>query len=324
MTDEKGARGAAQGTHSSPPERPSELSRRSWWEVSKRTLAEFNKDNLPDHAAALTYYGILAIFPALVAVVSVVGLFGSTVTKPLLQNLGSFAPGPARQILAMSLAQLQHRQTAAGIALVISVAIALWSASGYVAAFMRAANNVYDIGEGRPLWKKLPVRLGVTAVLVILLTVTAVGVVATGDLATRVGQLLGLGPFAVLVWDIVKWPVLIVLASAMIALLYWAAPNVRQPNFRWITPGSVLAVLLWIVASALFGVYVANFADYNKTYGSLAGFVIFLVWLWISNMAFLLGIEFNAEIQRGRALEAGHPKEKEPYVEPRDTRKLKP
>lgn len=304
-------------------ESPTDMPARSWWGVLKRTVREYQDDKLSDWAAALTYYGVLSIFPALLALVSVLGLFGSSATQPLLDNLTQLAPGPARDILTTILQQLQQNQGGAGVAFVIGIAVAMWSASGYIAAFMRASNAVYDIGEGRPIWKTLPLRLGLTAVLVVLLALIAVGVVFTGDLAGRAGELLGVGETAVTVWNIAKWPVMVVIVSLIFAMLYWAAPNVRQPGFRWITPGSVLAVLVWLAASGLFALYVANFSNYGRTYGSLAGVIVFLVWLWISNIAILLGIELNAEIERGRAIAAGlRPPDREPYVEPRDTRKL--
>ncbi|HZG05879.1 MAG TPA: YihY/virulence factor BrkB family protein [Streptomyces sp.] len=303
-----------------PPETPARLPGKSWWGVLKRTVAEFRDDNLTDWGAALTYYGVLSIFPALLALVSVLGVIGRSAIQPLIDNVATLAPGPVRDILVSMLRQLQNNQGGAGIALVIGVALAVWSASGYVAAFMRASNAVYDIEEGRPIWKKLPVRVGVTVALLVILALSSFAVVLTGDLARRAGDLVGLGNTAVTVWNIAKWPALVVLVSLMIALLYWAAPNVRHGGFRWISPGSFLAVLLWIAASAGFAFYVANFGSYNKTYGSLAGVIIFLIWLWITNIVILLGQEFDAEMQRGRAIRAGHPADEEPYVEPRDTR----
>jgi membrane protein len=194
---------------------------------------------------------------------------------------------------------------------------AIWAASGYVGAFMRAANRIWDVEEGRPLWKTIPLRLGITVLMLILLAASAVAVVITGPLADRVGKLIGIGSSAVTVWDIAKWPVLVLVVAVMFSILYYASPNVRQPGFRWLTPGGVLAVVLWIVASALFAVYVGNFGSYNKTYGSLGAIVIFLVWLWISNVALLLGAEFNAEIERGRQIESGHPEDREPFLPPR-------
>jgi membrane protein len=305
------------------PEQPRHLAKSSWPGVFKRTIREFREDNLTDWAAALTYYGILSIFPALLALVSVLGLFGSSAIQPLINNLGTVAPGPAKQILTSALQNLQKSQGAAGILFVVGFALALWSASGYVAAFMRASNAIYDVGEGRPIWKTLPVRLGVTLVTVILLAVCAIAVVVTGPLARQVGDLVGLGGAAVSAWDIAKWPVLILIVSFMFALLYWAAPNVKHPKFHWVSPGGLLAVLIWIVASAAFAFYVANFSSYNKTYGAIGGVIAFLTWLWISNVVILLGAEFNAELARGRQIEAGHPEDTEPFLEPRDTRKLK-
>ncbi|MBT2368114.1 YihY/virulence factor BrkB family protein [Streptomyces sp. ISL-10] len=297
------------------------MPKRSWGAVLKRTLKEFKEDNLTDWAAALTYYGVLAIFPALLALISILGLLGSSTIKPLIDNLGSLAPGSVRDILNSMLTQLQSSQGKAGIALIIGLVVALWSASGYIAAFMRASNAVYDIGEGRPVWKTLPTRLVITVVVVVLLALIAIGVVFTGALAQKTGQVLGIGDTAMTVWNIAKWPVMVILFSLIIALLYWASPNVKR-GFRWVTPGSLLAVLIWLVASALFALYVANFSSYDRTYGSLAAVIIFLIWLWISNIAILLGLEFNAELERERAIGAGHPPGEEPYVEPRDTRKL--
>jgi membrane protein len=305
-----------------PPDRPTPLRKGSWWGVLKRTFREFSKDNLTDWAAALTYYGILSLFPALIALVSIVGLVGSSATQPLVENVGAFAPGPAKDIVTNAIEGLGQSQGGAGIVFIVGLGGALWAASGYVGAFMRASNSIYDVGEGRPIWKTIPARLAITVVMLVLLAASAIMVVVTGPLADKVGQAIGLGDIAVTAWDIAKWPVLLLIVSLMFAILYWGAPNVRQPGFRWVTPGGILAVLVWIVASAAFAVYVATFGSYNKTYGALAGIIIFLVWLWISNVAILLGAELNAELQRGRAIEAGHPEDEEPFLEPRDTRKL--
>jgi membrane protein len=279
--------------------------------VLKRTVKGFSKDNLTDWAAALTYYGVLAIFPALIVLVSVLGLVGESATQPLIDNLGKVAPGPAKDIFTSALKNLQGSQGTAGVLFVVGLAGALWAASGYVAAFMRASNAIYDMPEGRPIWKTLPVRVVLTLVLVVLLAITAVAVTLTGGLAKEVGGVIGLSDTAVDVWNIAKWPVLLLVVSFMFALLYWAAPNVRHPKFRWVSPGGVLAVIGWIVASLAFAFYVANFGSYNKTYGALAGPIVFLVWLWVSNLMILLGAEFNAELERGRA-----------GIEPRDTRKM--
>ncbi|MDP8976526.1 MAG: YihY/virulence factor BrkB family protein [Actinomycetota bacterium] len=305
------------------PDTPAALDKQSWSAVLKRTILEFKEDNLTDRAAGLTYYGVLAIFPALLALVSILGVVGRSATQPLIDNLGKVAPGPAREIVIGAIENLQRSKGSGGILLVVGLAGALWSASGYVAAFMRASNAIYDVEEGRPLWKKIPVRIGVTLVLVVLLAASAIGVVLTGGLAEQVGKLLGLGESVVTVWEIAKWPVMLLLVSVMLAILYWASPNVRQPGFPWVSPGGLLAVLLWVAASAAFAVYVANFGSYNKTYGSLGGVIIFLIWLWLSNVAVLLGAEFNAELERGRQIEAGQEPDKEPFLEPRDTRKMK-
>jgi membrane protein len=309
-------------SRSSPAEGPTDLKRRSWAGVLKRSVSEFKKDNLTDWAAALTYYGILSIFPALLVLVSVLGLIGSSATQPLIDNLGQVAPGPAQDIFTSAIKNLQGSSGAAGVFFIIGLAGALWSASGYVAAFMRASNVIYDIEEGRPVWKTLPTRVILTLVLLVLLAVSAVAVTLTGGLAKQVGGVIGLSDTAITVWNIAKWPALLVVVSLMFGLLYWAAPNVRHPKFRWVTPGGVLAVIGWIIASLAFALYVANFGSYNKTYGALAAPIVFLVWLWISNIMVLLGAEFNAELQRGRAIEAGHPEDEEPFVEPRDTRKM--
>jgi YihY family inner membrane protein len=303
------------------PERPAELPGGSWWAAVKRTVREFQIDNLKDWAAALTYYGVLSIFPALLVLVSLVGLAGPGTIQTLLDNLGQVAPRSVNRILGDAIRNLQQTRGSAGVLALAGLAAALWSASSYIAAFMRASNAIYDVPEGRPVWKTLPIRIGVTVVVMVLLAVLAVAVVLTGGLADRLGRLLGIGSAAVTVWDLVKWPVLL-LVSFLFALLYWASPNARQ-GFRWVTPGGILAVLVWVVASAAFALYVANFGSYNKTYGSLASVIIFLVWLWLSNIAILLGAELNAELERSRAIVAGHPPDAEPYMELRDTSKIR-
>jgi membrane protein len=305
------------------PDSPTDLKGRSWMGVLKRTVKEFQDDSLTDWAAALTYYAVLSIFPALIVLVSVLGLVGESATQPLIDNLGSVAPGPAKEIFTDAIANLQGSQGAAGVFFVVGILAAIWSASGYIAAFMRASNAIYDMEEGRPIWKTLPTRVGLTVLLMVLTAISAVAVTLSGGLAEQVGGLIGVGDTAVQIWNIAKWPVLVLFVSFMFAVLYWAAPNVKQAGFKWLTPGSVLAVLGWIVASVAFAFYVANFGSYNKTYGALAGPIVFLVWLWISNIMVLLGAELNAELERGRAIEAGmRPEDKEPFAEPRDTRKM--
>jgi membrane protein len=299
------------------PDEPTQLKRRSWPAVLKRTLKEYKADNLPDLAAALTYYGVLAIFPMLIVLVSVLGLIGNSVTQPLIDNLGKVAPGAAKQIFTSAITNIQKNQGTAGVLVIVGLAGALWSASGYVGAFMRASNVVWDVEEGRPIWKTIPVRLGVTVVTLVLLTAAAIAVTFTGGLAREVGNVIGVGSTAVQIWDIAKWPVLVVLVAVMLAILYYAAPNVKQPGFHWVTPGGLLAVLLWIAVSALFALYVANFSSYNKTYGALASVIVFLVWLWITNTVILLGAELNAELERARQIEGGLPADQEPFLPPR-------
>jgi membrane protein len=294
----------------------------SWRDALKRTGRAFKADNLSVWAAALTYFGVLSIFPALVVVVSFLGLLGDSVTNSLIANIKDVAPGPAQEIVTNAIRNLQGAQGASGVAFFIGLAAAIWSSSGYVDGFMSAANAIYDVEEGRPLTKALPVRVGLTMVLMVLAAVIAFAVTLTGGLAKSAGDLLGLGDTAVQAWGIAKWPVLLLLVSLLIAVLYWGAPNVRLP-FRLISPGSVLAVLGWVLASVVFAFYVSNFGSYNKTYGALAGPIVFLLWLWISNICILLGAELNAELERSRKLEAGEiTHEDEPFVEARDTEKM--
>jgi membrane protein len=294
----------------------------SWWAAIRRTVREFQVDNLKDWAAALTYYSVLSIFPALLVLISLLDLAGPSTIEKLLDNLGQVAPGSVNQILEGAINNLRQTRGSAGVLALAGLAVALWSASNYIAAFMRASNAIYDVPEGRPVWKTLPIRIAVTVVVMVLLAASAVAVVATGGLADRLGRLLGLGSAVVTAWDLVKWPVLLLVVSFMFALLYWASPNAKQ-GFRWVTPGGILAVVVWVVASVAFAIYVANFGSYNKTYGSLASVIIFLVWLWLSNTAILLGAELNAELERGRAIAAGHPPDEEPYMELRDARKIR-
>jgi membrane protein len=305
-----------------PAPSPGRLDRREWWATLRRTVREFSSDNLTDWAAALTYYGVLSIFPGLLVLASVLGLIGQSVTEPLIGSLGGIAPGPVRQILTDSLRGLTNDGQTAGTLAIVGLAAALWSASGYVAAFMRASNAIYDVPEGRPIWKTLPLRLGVTVVVGVMLAISALIVVFTGEVAEWMGDLVGAGDTAIAVWGIAKWPVLAALVAAILGILYWASPNARQAGIRWISPGGVVAVVLWVLASLGFAVYAANFGSYNKTYGTLGGVAVFLVWLWISNIAILLGAELDAELHRTRAISGGHPPDEEPYVPLRDTKAL--
>lgn len=302
------------------PDRPTELPRRSWTAVLRGTLKEFKDDELADRAAALTYYGVLALFPALLVLVSLLGIAGESATQQVLENLRKLAPGSARDVISDAVEQLQGNSGVGSFMAVVGLAVAVWSASGYVAAFIRISNVIYEMPEGRPVWKILPLRLALTVTLMALACASALIVVFSGGLARQVGTALGIGGPALTLWSIAKWPVLVLLVTVMIAVLYWAAPNAKGRGFRWVTPGSFLALVIWMLASAGFAFYVANFASYNKTYGALAGVIVFLVWLWITNLAMLLGLEFDAEMVRRRAIAGGLPEDEEPYVEPRDTR----
>jgi membrane protein len=304
------------------PSSPTGVPKPGWRAVLKRAVREFKHDQVTDRAAALTYFGVLAIFPAILVLVSILGLIGQHNAQKVLNNLDTLTPGGVHSFLRTVIEQVQGKQGAAGIAAAAGIVVALWSASGYVAAFMRAANTIYGAPEGRPIWWKAPVRVGTTLALAVMLVAAAVMVVVTGPIAKQVGGAIGMGDVAVTVWDITKWPVLVVLVSIMLSLLYWATPNIKQPGFRWITPGGVLAVLIWLAVSGLFAVYVSFSGSYNKTYGSLATVIVFLVWLWLTNIASLLGLEFNAEAERQRLVQAGLPDDVDPYLPLRSKHKL--
>jgi len=304
------------------PRGPTELSKRSWWAVLTRTVKEFRRDDLTDRAAALTYYSVLSLFPGILVLTAALGLLGPAATQTLIENVRQIGPGQGGDLLINAIHELQGSKNLAGPLAVVGVLSALWTASGYVGAFIRASNAIYEVDEGRPVWKTVPLQIGLTVALMVLIAVCSGGIVVTGAIAQRLGDLLGVGSTAVRVWDIAKWPVVALLVSLAFALLYWASPNVRQLGFRWLSPGGILAVLVWAVASVGFAFYVAHFGSYNKTYGSLAAVIIFLVWLWISNIAVLLGAEFDAELARGQRIEEGHPAEREPFLDPRDTRAM--
>ncbi|MEV8320217.1 YihY/virulence factor BrkB family protein [Streptomyces sp. NPDC059900] len=299
---------------------PTQLPKRSWRAVVTGVVREFRDDELADRAAALTYYGVLSLFPTILVLVSLLGVVGESAIDWLLENLDKLAPGSAKEIISDAVEQLRGQGGFGSLMAVVGIVLAVWASSGYVGAFIRTANAVYDMPEGRPVWKVLPVRVGVTVVLLTLAVLSALIVVFTGGLAHTVGSALGFGDAALTVWSVAKWPVLVVLVTFMVALLFWATPNVKGRGFRWVSPGSVIALVIWLIASAGFAFYVSNFGSYNKTYGALAGVIIFLVWLWLSNIAILLGLEFDAELSRQRAIAGGLPPEEEPYLPPRDTR----
>lgn len=304
------------------PSSPTDLTKPSWRYVVRKSIREFSDDECTDLAAALTYYSVLALFPAAIAMLSLVGLVGqgAQTVDTLLQILRDIGATSAADTLEPTLTELS-RTSNAGIGLLLGLALALWSASGYVGAFGRGMNRIYEVPEGRPIWKLRPAMLLVTLITVVLTALVALGLVLTGPAARAVGDAVGLGDTAVLVWNIAKWPVLLAVVVLIVALLYYATPNVKQPRFRWVSVGAVVAILTWVVASAAFGFYVANFSSYNRTYGSLAGVVVFLLWLWITNLALLFGAELDAELERGRELQAGMPAEEVIQLPARDTRK---
>jgi membrane protein len=306
------------------PTSPRRLSRREWLAVVRRTVREFRDDRLTDWAAALTYYAVLALFPALLVFVALVGLFGQypKTTDSLLEIVGKLGPRSAVDTFREPITSVVRDKGGAGALLGVGLLGAVWSASGYVGAFMRASNAIYEVEEGRRFWKLRPIQMAVTILMVLMAAIVAMAIVVTGPLAHAIGDVIGLGDTAVLVWEIAKWPVLLVVVLTMFAILYYVAPNVRLPAFRWLSPGAVVAITIWLVSSVAFGVYVRNFGYYNKTYGTLGGVIIFLVWMWLSNLALLVGAEFNAELERGRELQAGiADAEAEIQLPPRDAPK---
>jgi membrane protein len=286
----------------------------------KRTASEFVEDNLTDWAAALTYYSLLSLFPALIALVSLLGLFGDpqSTTASLTEIITSLGPESAAETFSGPIESITNSQSTAGLALVLGLVVALWSASGYVGAFMRASNIIYETPEGRPFWKLRPLQIAVTLAMILMMALLAVGLVMTGPVLDAVAGPVGLSGTAVTVWSIVKWPVMVAIFLVMVAVLYYAAPNVKLRGFRWITPGSVVAIAAWGLASAGFAFYVANFGSYDKTYGTLGGLIVLLIWFWITNLAILFGHQLNAERERSLEIEEGRPRaEREIQLEPR-------
>lgn len=304
------------------PRSPGQMTGRSWKYVLRKTIREFSADQCTDIAAALTYYAVLAIFPAFIAIISLLGVIdsGGRATDTIVALIGDIAPGQAADVIRGPLEQFAN-SPAAGFALVSGIVVAIWSASGYVGAFSRAMNRIYEIDEGRPIWKLKPVQLLVTVIGVVLVLVMVLILAVAGPVADTIGSALGLGETAQTIWSILKWPLLLVIVVVMIAILYYATPNARQPKFRWLSTGALLAVILLAIASVGFGFYVTTFADYAKNYGPLAGVIVFLLWLWIANIALLLGAEFDAELERGRQLQGGIEAEVDIQLPPRDARK---
>jgi membrane protein len=287
----------------------------------KRTLTEFKEDNLTDWAAALTYYGLLSLFPAVIALVGIVGLVTDPrgATQAITDVVTEIGPEGAAETFAEPIQAVAENTATSGIMAVVGIAVALWSASTYVGAFVRASNVIYETPEGRPVWKLRPLQVLVTLVTVLLAAIVLLALVVSGPLAQAIGSAIGLSDTAVTIYQIAKWPILLALVATIIGLLYYASPNVKLASFRWVTPGSAVAIVLWLLASGAFALYVANFGNYNATYGALGGVVILLVWLWITNLAILFGHELNAERERGEEIAAGVPRaEKEIQLEPRE------
>ncbi len=287
----------------------------------KRTAREFRDDNLTDWAAALTYYSVLSLFPALIALVSLIGLFGDprSTTSSLTEIITEIGPASAAETFSGPIESIASNRSAAGFAFFFGLALALWSASGYVGAFMRASNVIYETPEGRPFWKLRPLQIAVTLAMIVMMALLAVGLVLTGPVVEAVASPIGLGDTAVTVWNIAKWPAMVAIFLVMVALLYYASPNVKLRGFRWISAGSVVAIVVWAIASALFAFYVANFGSYDKTYGTLGGLVVLLIWFWITNLAILFGHQLNAERERSLEIEEGRPRaEQEIQLEPRN------
>lgn len=310
--------------HPAKPDSPTGLTKPSWRFTLKNALREFSDDQCTDLAAALTYYAVLSLFPALLAVVSLLGVVGGgqSTTDALIGIVEDLGPQSAVDTFQPVVESLVDNQSA-GLALIGGLLVALWSASSYVGAFSRAMNRIYEVPEGRPFWKLRPLQIALTLVAVVLISVVAVMLVVSGPLAEAIGGALGLEDTALTAWQFAKWPVLVALVVLIVAMLYYATPNVKQPKFRWMSLGAFVAVLTWAVASALFAFYVANFGSYDKTYGTLAGVIVFLLWLWITNIALLFGAEFDSEMERARQLQAGIPAEDELQLPPRDTRKTR-
>ena len=305
----------------SKPDSPTEVSKPTWKYTLKKTVREFSKDQCTDLAAALTYYTVLAIFPGLLAMVSILGLVGQgeSTTNALLDFVKQFAPEDAAKVIEGPIEQLTSSQ-GAGLALIVGILGALWSASGFVGAFGRAMNRIYEVDEGRPIWKLRPIQLLVTLVMILLAASLLLMLVISGPIAEAIGDVIGLGSQAVTVWNIAKWPVMVIFAVVIIAILYYATPNVKQPKFRWMSMGSFIALIVLAIVTLGFSFYVSNFGNYNATYGAIGGVIVLLLWIWLANLSLLFGAEFDAEVERGRELQAGIQAEESVQLPPRDTR----
>jgi membrane protein len=279
----------------------------SWLATLKRTVSEFQDDNLTDWAAALTYYGLLSLFPMLIALVSIVGLFADpkSTTSTVTEIVTRIGPQSGAQTFAGPIHSITTNRGSAGVLFAVGLAVSLWSASGYIGTFIRASNVIYETEEGRSFWTLRPLQVAVTLVMVLMVAAVLLALLLTGPVVRAVADPIGVGSTAVTIWNYAKWPVLVALFVLMIDLLYFASPNVKLRGFAWLTPGAVLALALWAIASVGFALFVASFGSYDKTYGTLGGVVVLLIWMWITNVAILLGHELNAERERSRELAEG-------------------
>jgi membrane protein len=309
------------------PDHPGEIGGKGWLAIGKRAFAEFRDDEMTTWAAALTYYAVLSLFPAMIVMVALIGLVGEhpQTTNTILDIVAGIGPQSAVETLRGTIEGVVTNKGGAGALLGVGLLGAIWSASGFIGAFFKAANAIYEVEEGRPVWKLRPLQLALTVFFLVISAFGAVVFVASGGIAQTIGDVIGLGDTAVTVWTIAKWPVLALAVMSLFAILYWAAPNVKQPKLRWLSPGGAIGLITLVIASALFALYVANFGSYNKTYGTLAFVPLFLTWLWIANLALLFGAEFDAELERQRRIEAGmRPVDTEPFLptrsEPKDTK----
>ncbi len=291
------------------PGRFGDLPPGSWRRIARRTFDQYRADGITNLAAALTYRSVLSLFPGLIALVALLGLLGQypQTFNAVLRIVGQFAPPSTVQSISGPLRQIIVNKGGAGALLGVGLAGAIWAASGYVGTFSWAANVLWEARRGRSWYRQWPFNVAVTLLALVLISLVFVGLVLTGPVASAVGDQIGVGPTAVGIWNIAKWPAIVVLVALMITGLYYIAPNVRPPSLRWLTPGAVLAVIAWAITSIAFGLYIANFDSYNKTYGTLGAIVTFLVWVWLTNIGVLLGIELDSEIERERQLAAGQP-----------------
>ena len=305
---------------SSLPDGPTEVEKPTWRYILRTSVREFSNDECTDLAAGLAFHAVLSVFPAMLALVSLLGLFGQAekTTNAIIDVIESVAPGEVTDLARGVIEDLVNSPTA-GAALSVGILVAVWSASGYVRAFSRAMNRIYAVPEGRPFWKLLPSLVLMTVAIIVLVGIMGLILALSGPVLKAVGDLVGLGDELIFIWNIVKWPILVVLMIITLALLYYFTPNVKQPKFRWISLGATLSLVLMAVASAGFAFYVANFSSYNKTYGTIGAVIVMLLWVWIMNLALLFGAEFDSETERGRELQAGIAAEEHLQLPLRDT-----